>query len=93
MVNTWFTSDFHLGHRNIIRYCNRPFHSTDEMDAAILDNLNNCVHQNDILYFLGDFCMGGPSPAARYRDRIVCRHSCCRRESRPGSSPSCERIL
>ena len=59
MVNTWFTSDFHLGHRNIIRYCNRPFQSTGEMDAAILDNLNSRVQQNDILYFLGDFCMGG----------------------------------
>ena len=74
MVNTWFTSDFHLGHRNIIRYCNRPFQSTGEMDAAILDNLNSRVQQNDILYFLGDFCMGGPSQAARYRDRVVCRH-------------------
>ena len=74
MVNTWFTSDFHLGHRNIIRYCNRPFQSTGEMDAEILDNLNSRVQQNDILYFLGDFCMGGPSQAARYRDRVVCRH-------------------
>ena len=74
MVNTWFTSDFHLGHRNIIRYCNRPYRSTEEMDAAILENLNGRVRQNDILYFLGDFCMGGPSQAARYRDRVVCRH-------------------
>lgn len=74
MVNTWFTSDFHLGHRNIIRYCNRPFHSTSEMDAAILDNRNSRVHRNDVLYFLGDFCMGGRSQAARYRDRVVCCH-------------------
>jgi len=74
MVNTWFTSDFHLGHRNIIRYCNRPYRSTEEMDEAILENLNARVRQNDIFYFLGDFCMGGPSQAARYRDRVVCRH-------------------
>jgi calcineurin-like phosphoesterase family protein len=52
MVNTWFTSDFHFGHRNIIQYCNRPFASTGEMDAAILANLNWQVGENDQLYFL-----------------------------------------
>ena len=36
MINVWFTSDFHLGHRNIIPYCNRPFDSIDDMDATIL---------------------------------------------------------
>ena len=74
MIHTWFTADFHLGHQNIIRYCNRPFHSTGEMDEAILANLNSLVRQDDVLYFLGDFCMGGPEQARRYRNRIVCRH-------------------
>jgi calcineurin-like phosphoesterase family protein len=74
MINTWFTADFHLGHQNIIRYCNRPFHSTSEMDEAILGNLNSLVRQDDVLYFLGDFCMGGPDQARRYRDRVVCRN-------------------
>ena len=74
MVNTWFTSDFHLGHRNIIRYCSRPFASVEEMDAASLANLNKLVGADDALYFLGDFCLGGPDQARRYRDRIVCRN-------------------
>lgn len=74
MINAWFSADFHLGHRNIIRYCNRPFQSTGEMDEAIFGNLNSRVGQSDVLYFLGDFCMGGPDQARRYRDRIVCRH-------------------
>ena len=74
MVNTWFTSDFHLGHRNIIRYCSRPFASVEEMDAAILANLNKLVGADDVLYFLGDFCLGGPDQARQYRDRIVCRN-------------------
>jgi hypothetical protein len=63
MINAWFTADFHLGHRNILRYCNRPFQSTGEMDEAILGNLNSRVGQSDVLYFLGDFCMGGPDQA------------------------------
>jgi calcineurin-like phosphoesterase family protein len=36
MADTWFTSDFHFGHFNIIRYCNRPFASTEEMNGRIL---------------------------------------------------------
>src|SRR5580658_1871636 len=94
MVNSWFTSDFHLGHRNIIRYCSRPFASVEEMDAAILANLNELVGANDVLYFLGDFCLGGPDQARQYRDRIVCRkHTCGRRKSRYGPEQSHRRFL
>jgi len=53
MSNIWFTADFHFGHSNIIRYCNRPFLSVEEMDRTILDRLNASVKANDILYFLG----------------------------------------
>jgi calcineurin-like phosphoesterase family protein len=74
MINVWFTSDLHLGHRNIIRYCNRPFDSVEDMDATLLANLNSKVRETDILYFLGDFCLGGADQARLYRDRIICRN-------------------
>jgi len=73
MREIWFTSDFHFGHHNIIRYCNRPFANTQEMDAAIADRMNACVKPNDILYFLGDFCMGSAEQVAAYRKRLACR--------------------
>src|SRR6516162_5076939 len=57
MPNIWFTADFHLGHRNIIRYCNRPCDSVEAMNSAILERLNGAVKANDVLYFLGDFCI------------------------------------
>ena len=73
MADTWFTSDFHLGHFNIIRYCNRPFADTREMNAAILERLNTLVKPDDVLYFVGDFCMGGPKAVAFYRVQIACK--------------------
>lgn len=50
----WFTADFHLGHKNIIKYCNRPFKTVYEMDDYILDLLEKMTNPNDVLYFLGD---------------------------------------
>ncbi len=43
MRSIWFTSDFHLGHFNIIRYCNRPFADILAMDDAIVDGVNTSV--------------------------------------------------
>ena len=57
-MNTFFTSDLHLGHANIIKYCNRPFVSVEEMDSTMIANWNGRVGQNDDIYVLGDFAMG-----------------------------------
>jgi calcineurin-like phosphoesterase family protein len=73
MADIWFTSDFHLGHFNIIRYCNRPFADTREMDEVIVDRLNALVKPNDTLYFLGDFCLGKHDSVAAYRNRLACQ--------------------
>jgi calcineurin-like phosphoesterase family protein len=73
MPNVWFTADFHLGHQNIIRYCNRPFDTVEEMIRTILERLNSLVKTNDILYFLGDFCIGSKARAAELRRQIRCK--------------------
>jgi calcineurin-like phosphoesterase family protein len=57
-MTTWFTADLHLGHRNIISYCKRPFADTDEMDRALLDGWNERVSPDDEVWVLGDFALG-----------------------------------
>lgn len=57
-MKTFVTSDTHFGHENIIRYCNRPFGSTSQMNEAMIERWNARVGVEDSIYFLGDFAMG-----------------------------------
>jgi len=60
-MNTWFTSDHHFGHTNIIEYANRPFDNIDQMDETLIDVWNNVVDSWDTVYHLGDFTLGKKS--------------------------------
>jgi calcineurin-like phosphoesterase family protein len=55
----FFTSDHHFGHARIIEYCQRPFASVEEMDAALIRLWNDTVGANDLVYHLGDFTLQG----------------------------------
>lgn len=54
----WYTSDTHFGHTNIIKYCNRPFRNTHEMNEALISNWNEKVRPEDEVWHLGDFAFG-----------------------------------
>lgn len=54
----WLTSDSHYYHKNILRYCSRPFETVEEMNQALIDNWNSVVGKDDHVYHLGDFCFG-----------------------------------
>ena len=57
----YFTADYHLFHRNILRYCERPFKTIQKMQQTIWKNHNNIVTPDDTVYFLGDLTMEGGS--------------------------------
>jgi len=50
----WFTSDPHFFHGNVIKYCNRPFASAEEMNEKLIENWNKVVGEKDVVYLLGD---------------------------------------
>jgi calcineurin-like phosphoesterase family protein len=56
----------HFGYTNILRICNRPFASVEEMDAALIDNRNSAVGRSDEVYILGDITMKPAETAHGY---------------------------
>lgn len=74
-MSIWFTSDTHFGHENIIKHCKRPFSSIEEMDLAIICNINNVVKENDTLFHLGDFAWN--NRVKEFRDKIRCKNIYC----------------
>jgi calcineurin-like phosphoesterase family protein len=58
MSETFFTSDHHFGHRNILKFCKRPWDTVDEMNAGLIQAWNRVINSRDNVYILGDFSLG-----------------------------------
>jgi len=52
--NTFFTSDWHIGHENSLKFDKRPFKDIEDMHRVLINNFNSSVKEGDISYFLGD---------------------------------------
>lgn len=50
---TWIVSDTHFGHKNIVKYCNRPMHHNSLMIAK----WNKHVADDDLVLHLGDLAV------------------------------------
>lgn len=57
MTKTWFISDTHFGHVNILKYDERPFNDIEDMKEEIIKRWNKKVKNGDTVWFLGDFAM------------------------------------
>lgn len=69
------TSDLHFGHRNIIKFCNRPFSDTKEMTEKLISNWNEVVGENDVVLDLGDVMwFDGRHEAKKILERLNGKH-------------------
>ena len=59
-MSTLFTSDLHYFHRNVIKYCNRPW-DFENQTAELIARWNSRVQPGDTVVSLGDFAFAGPS--------------------------------
>lgn len=55
----FFTSDWHIGHANSIKFDKRPYKDLDEMHEALVSNFNKQVPVDGVTYFLGDMVTHG----------------------------------
>jgi len=87
-IKVWITSDTHYAHKNICRGVTnwrmpdgsipeaqtRAFDNLDHMNAAIVDNLNHYVGQDDVLIHLGDWSFGGFENIEEFHNRLICKN-------------------
>lgn len=57
-IKTFFISDCHFWHTNIIKFENRPFDSIEEMNEKMIEKWNVKVSNHDRVFILGDFVFG-----------------------------------
>ena len=77
----WFTSDTHYGHKNIVRGISnwrdksgcRDFDTLSAMNDALVGSINSVVQEEDTLYHLGDWSMGGFDNIVEFHNRLHCR--------------------
>ena len=62
-MQIFFISDTHFSHTNIIKYCNRPFKTVQEMDLVMIRKWNERVKKGDTVFHLGDFCFSRSTEA------------------------------
>lgn len=73
-MNNYYISDLHIGHKNALRFDQRPFKTLEEQDEALLKNINATVTPQDNLYFLGDLSWYKPDKTLEFIKRIKCKN-------------------
>jgi calcineurin-like phosphoesterase family protein len=85
-MDIYFSSDWHAFHENICRGVSkwddkracRDFETLEEHNETLINNINNTVKKEDIIYMLGDVAFGGKQNLFEFLSRINCKniHMC-----------------
>lgn len=81
-ANVWFSSDWHKGHSNIVsgtttwedKSACRNFNTLEEHDETLINNINKCAGENDVIYCLGDVAFGGKQNVYEIMKRLRCKN-------------------
>lgn len=63
----YFTSDSHIGHFNICKYCKRSFDSRQQMNDTLIANWNMVVPEDGIVVHCGDFMLPHKTGDVEYK--------------------------
>lgn len=74
----FFTSDWHVGHANVIQFDNRPFRNVDHMSEYLVTQYKSTVPKNGVCYFLGDMGFGGNDILKKVLDQLHGTKVCIR---------------
>lgn len=74
MPETWFISDTHFGHENVLKFCpSRAVlgETIEEHDEALIQRWNEMVRPEDKVYHLGDVAFGRRKQDLRWMRRLM----------------------
>ena len=60
----------HFNHENIIKFSDRPFKDVEEMNEKLIENWNNKVPKDGLVFHLGDFAWGGSDVWKNTRNQL-----------------------
>ena len=66
----FFSGGHHFFHKNVIKFCNRPFTDVREMNNCMINNWNSIVRNDDTVFYLGDFSFGGQKVTQAMLERL-----------------------
>ena len=69
-MKVFVTADNHFFHKNIIKYCKRPFNSVREMNDYMIKRWNKKVTKKDLVFHLGDFAFTTTENLIKVRRKI-----------------------